>query len=159
MLSVHTAELDVVESGRPTPMGGSAGLVRPPEVRLGAYEEGGIAPAIMAIVERGVRRRPALAAAFRAEIELQIEGPYPPVRILFGDRLVLVEDRAAANADLRVEAELADLVSMMATPLVGGIPNVFKAPGRKAIGKVVYRQVRVQGRVALMRRLLAIIRI
>jgi hypothetical protein len=47
----------------------------------------------------------------------------------------------------------------MATPLVGGIPNVFKGPGRKAIGKVVYRQVRVQGRVALMRKLMAIIRV
>jgi hypothetical protein len=113
----------------------------------------------MAIVERGVRRRPGLASALRAEIELRIEGPYPPVRIVFSDHLVLVEDRAAEHPDLRVEAELADLVSLMATPLVGGIPNVFKAPGRKAIGKVVYRQVRVQGRIALMRRLLAIIRI
>jgi hypothetical protein len=159
VLSMHTAELDVVESGRPTPSRGSAALVRPPQVRLGAYQEGGIAPAIMAIVERGVRRRPGLAAAMRAEIELQVHGPYPPVRIVFADRLVLVEDRAAAHADLRIEAELADLVSLMATPLVGGIPNVFKAPGRKALGKVVYRQVRVQGRVALMRRLLAIIRI
>ena len=113
----------------------------------------------MAIVERGVRRRPGLALALHAEIELNIDGPYPPVRIVFGDRLVLVEDRPATSPDLRVDAELADLVSLMATPLVGGIPNVFKGPGRKAIGKVVYRQVRVQGRVALMRRLLAIIRV
>jgi hypothetical protein len=158
-LSVHTAELDLIESGRSAPARRARALVRPPEVRLGMFVEGGIAPAIMAIVERGVRRRPGLAAALRAEIELNIEGPYPPVRIVFGDRIVLVEDRPAANADLRVDAELADLVSLMATPLVGGIPNVFKAPGRKAIGKVVYRQVRVQGRVALMRKLLAIIRV
>jgi hypothetical protein len=159
VLSVHTAELDVVESGRASSSRRGARLVRPPQVRLGAYLEGGIAPAIMAIVERGVRRRPGLAAALRAEIELRIEGPYPPIRIVFSDHLVLVEDRAAERPDLRIEAELADLVSLMATPLVGGIPNVFKGPGRKAIGKVVYRQVRVQGRIALMRRLLAIIRI
>ena len=159
MLSVHTAELDIVESGRPGLSRRSGSLVRPPQVRLGTYAEGGIAPAIMAIVERGVRRRPGLAAALRAEIELNIEGPYPPVRIVFGDRLVLVEDRAGVNPDLRVEAELADLVRLMATPLVGGIPNVFRGEGRKAIGKVVYRQVRVQGRIALMRKLLAIIRV
>jgi hypothetical protein len=137
----------------------SDALVRPPQVRLGTFVEGGIAPAIMAIVERGVRRRPGLAAAMRAEIELNIEGPYPPVRIVFGDRLVLVEDRPAVSADLRIDAALADLVSLMAIPLLSGVPNVFKAPGRKAIGKVVYRQVRVQGRIALMRKLLAIIRV
>jgi len=37
----------------------------PPQVRLGALLEGGLAPAIMAIVERGAQKRPALARSLR----------------------------------------------------------------------------------------------
>ena len=134
-------------------------LVYPPSVRLGTTAPGGIAPAIMAIVERGVRLRPALAAAMRAEVELQIAGPYPPVRIVFSERLVIVEDTAGTAPDLRVEAELSDLVSLLVAPQLSGVPNLMRASGRDALRKVVYRQVRVQGRVAVMRRLLAIVRI
>jgi hypothetical protein len=156
-LSVHAAELDVVES-----TGAAAGrrsaLVRPPEVRLGQLRQGGIAPALAAIVERGVRRHPARAAAITAEIELQIAGAYPPIRIVFGDRLILVEDAPAVAPDLRIEAELADLVSLMVTPTLGGLPNPIRAGGRDALRRVVYGHVKVDGRVGLMRRFLAVIR-
>jgi hypothetical protein len=128
-------------------------------VRLGVLAEGGIAPAVAAIVERGVRRRPALAAGLRAEIELRIEGPYPPVRIVFGERLVLVEDAAAVAPDLRARGRLPDLVSMMVAPVLGGIPSPVHSRGRAALGKVMLGRVRVEGRLGLMRRLLAIVRI
>jgi hypothetical protein len=158
-LSTHTAELDFVESRRLRASSRRAGLVRPPQVRLGVLADGGIAPAVAAIVERGVRRRPALAAGLSAEIELKIKGPYPPVRIVFGDRLVLIEDGAAVAPDLRAEGSLPDLVSIMVTPLLGGIPSPVHTRGRAALGKVMLGRVRVEGRLGLMRRLLAIIRI
>jgi hypothetical protein len=129
-----------------------------PVVRLGVLAEGGIAPAVAAIVERGVRRRPALAAALSAEIELKIDA-YPPVRIVFGQRLVLVEDGAAVAPDLRAEGRLTDLVSMMVAPLLAGLPSPVHPRGRAAIGKVVLGRVRVEGRLGLIRRLLAIMRI
>lgn len=52
-----------------------------PEVRLGALADGGLAPAIMAIVERGVTRRPEQARALMLKVELRMEERYPPVRI------------------------------------------------------------------------------
>ncbi|MHB8690589.1 MAG: hypothetical protein ACYDHH_05030 [Solirubrobacteraceae bacterium] len=155
--SVHTTELDVVDSTGAAPSRRHE-LVRPPQVRLGQLRHGGIAPAIAAIVERGVRRRPARAAAITAEIELQIAGPYPPIRIVFGDRLILVEDAPAVAPDLRIEAELSDLVSLMVTPTFGGLPNPIRAGGRHALRKVVYGHVKVEGRIGLMRRFLAVIR-
>jgi hypothetical protein len=158
-LSTHTAELDVVESGRMRFSSRRTGVVRPPQVQLGVLTDGGIAPAFAAIVERGVRRRPALAAGLRAEIELQIEGPYPPVRIVFGERLVLVEDGPVQAPDVRVKGELSDLISLMVAPLLGGLPNPINSRGRAALGKVVLGRVRIEGRLGLMRRLLAIIRI
>jgi hypothetical protein len=130
-----------------------------PVVRLGSLAEGGLAPAIMAIVERGVRHRPALAGAFRAEIELRLEESCPPVRVVFGERLVLVEDGPASAPDVRVEGTLPDLVSLMVAPTVGGLPSPIQARGRAALGMVALRRVRFRGRPKLARRFLAIIRI
>jgi hypothetical protein len=126
-------------------------------VRLGALAEGGLAPAILAIVERGVGQRPALAAGVSAEVELDFDEGYPPVRVVFTEHLVLVEDGPCAAPDLRVSGALPDLVSLMVTPHLGGLPNPIAARGRAAVGMVVFRRVRIQGRLRLLRRLLRVI--
>ena len=131
----------------------------PPHMKLGTLADGGLSPAIMAIVERGVHHRPALARTLAAEIELAMEDPYPPVRIVFGERVVLVEDGAAAAPDLRISGSLGDLVSLMVAPMVGGVPSPINARGRAALGMVVFGRVRVDGRLALLRKFLALIRI
>ena len=131
--------------------------VRPPHVRLGVLAEGGLAPAILAIVERGVGRRPALAAGVRAEVVLEFAEGYPPVRVVFDDRHVLVEDGPAAAPDLRVSGTLPDLVSLMMTPHLGGLPNPIAARGRAALGMIALRRVQIQGRLGLLRRLLRVI--
>ncbi|MBV8431393.1 MAG: hypothetical protein JO244_09540 [Solirubrobacterales bacterium] len=130
-----------------------------PKVELGQVTDGGVAPAIMAIVDRGARQRPDLARRLSAEIELNIEERYPPVRILFNGGRILVEDGSLTKPDLRVSGTLPDLVSLMVAPLVGGLPNPMAAKGRAALGMVAGRRVRVQGRMALLRRFLSVIRI
>jgi len=157
--SLPTDELDIVESGKPPPRKPAHHRVAPPQVRLGTLTDGGLAPAIMAIVERGVRRRPAAARALKAEVELNLEEPYPPVRILFGQRRVLVEDGASVAPDLRITATLADLVHMMVTPLLGGMPSPVHAHGRATLGMVAVGRIRFEGRLGLIRRLLTVIRI
>lgn len=132
---------------------------RSPTVELGEIAEGGVAPAIMAIVDRGARCRPEQASALRAEVELNIAERYPPVRVVFDGGHVLVEDGSANEPDLRVTGTLPDLVSLMVTPLVGGVPNPIAARGRAALGLVALRRVRVEGRMALMRQFLAVIQI
>lgn len=132
--------------------------VHPPHVRLGELQNLSLAPAMAAIIDRGVRRRPAVAASLEAEIELKVEGPYPPVRIVFGHHGVLVEDGAAKDPQLRVEGSLTDIISLMVTPTLGGMPSLIRPKGAKAIGKVAFGQVRVEGRIGLMRRLLALLR-
>jgi hypothetical protein len=111
----------------------------------------------MAIVDRGVNKRPALCNDLRAEIALDMGNRYPPVRILFEDDAVLVEDAAAAEPDLRITGQLPDLVSLMVAPLVGGLPNPIGRRGRAALGMVALRRVRVQGKLALLRRFLGMI--
>ncbi len=154
-----TDELDLVESGRARPDAARRHRAHAPRVTLGLHAPGGLSPAIMAIVERGVRRRPAQANALTAEVELAMQEQYPPVRIVFGRDLVLVEDGAAEAPNLRIEGALPDLVSLMVAPRLGGVPSPINARGRAALGMVAQRRVRVSGRIGLMRQFLRVIRL
>lgn len=136
------------------PGGGDA-----PDVRLGTLAEGGLAPAIMAIVERGVARRPDQARALGIEVELRMEESYPPVRIAFGEESVLVEDGPALEPALRINGALSDLVALLVAPLLGGVPNPIDARGRAALGMVASRRVRIQGGLGLMRSFLGVVRL
>ena len=128
-------------------------------MRLGELADGGLAPAIMAIVERGVTRRPDQARALGIEVELRMEESYPPVRILFEAGAVLVEDGPAEDPALRISGALADLVALLVTPLVGGVPSPMNARGRAALGMLASRLVRIQGGLGLMRSFLGVIRL
>ena len=130
----------------------------PRQARLGRCVEGGLAPAILAIVDRGILRRPELTSGFRAEIELDMEG-YPPVTIAFQEAYVTVEDAPATAPDLRLSGTLVDLTGLLVAPLIGGVPNPIDRRGRAALGMVAQRRVRFQGRVAVLRRFLGAIRI
>jgi hypothetical protein len=130
-----------------------------PEVRLGALADGGLAPAIMAIVERGVTRRPDQARALGIEVELRMEESYPPVRIVFEADLVLVEDGPGRSPALQISGALPDLVALLVTPLVGGVPSPMNARGRAALGMLASRRVRIQGGLGLLRSFLGVIRL
>ena len=128
-------------------------------MRLGTLADGGLAPAIMAIVERGVMRRPDQARALGIEVELRMDESYPPVRIVFGSDVVLVEDGPGKTPALRISGALSDLVALLVAPLLGGVPNPIDARGRAALGMVASRRVRIQGGLGLMRSFLGVIRL
>jgi hypothetical protein len=134
-----------------------SGEARP--VRLGALVDGGLAPAILAVVERGIHHRPGLARSLEAEVELDMDEAQTPVRIVFGRDHVLIEDGPAAAPDLRIAGTMADLTSLMVAPVVGGLPHPMRARGRAALGILAFGRVRVNGRLSLMRRFLNLIRI
>jgi hypothetical protein len=127
-------------------------------VKLGTLLEGGLAPAILAVIERGVHHRPALALTMRAEVELAAHD-HPPVRIVFAGRDVLVEDGPATSPDLRISGTLPDLVSLMVAPLIGGVPSPIRPRGRAALGLLANRRIRFTGPLSLTRRFLTLIRI
>lgn len=113
----------------------------------------------MAIVERGVARRPDQARALGIEVELRMEESYPPVRIAFGEESVLVEDGPALEPALQINGALSDLVALLVAPLLGGVPNPIDARGRAALGMVASRRVRIQGGLGLMRSFLGVVRL
>ena len=80
-------------------------------------------------------------------------------RLLRVERPVVVEDGPCAAPDQRISGSLADLVSLMVVPLVGGVPSPIRGRGRAALSLVAQRRVKVEGRLALMRKFLSIIRV
>jgi hypothetical protein len=95
----------------------------------------------------------------RGRIELRFEEGIAPVRLVFEDGAVVVEDGAWEEPDLRVSGRLPHVVALTVAPLVGGVPNPATGRGRSALAKVAGGQVRLEGDRALGRRLLRLLAI
>ena len=131
----------------------------PPDVRLGATSDDGIAASIFALVERGAARRPELVKEMRGRIELRFAEDLAPVRLVFENGVVVVEDGAWDAPDLRISGRLPHVVALTVAPLVGGVPNPATVRGRSALAKLAGGAVRVEGDRALGRRLLRLLAI
>jgi hypothetical protein len=130
-----------------------------PPVTLGETLPSGLAPALFVLVERGVHRKPEEAAGLRATVELSADG-HPPVRIDFrGAAGVTVHDGPASEPDVRVQGPLGEIVGLLTTPLLGGIPSPLNRRGRAALGQLRGGKIRLQGSLGLTRRFLGLIRI
>lgn len=80
------------------------------------------------------------------------------------DGVLVSNGRANGRAHLRVRADAFDLVEFAAAPLRLGLPDVFDADGRAALGRVLRGHVRVSGmlrhpvRLSRFNRLLSVAR-
>jgi hypothetical protein len=153
-------ELDGIDAGlAPRPEARRSGQL-PPRVELGQLLDSGLAPALAAIVERAVRRRPDRANRLELEIEVKVTGPYPPTRVSFTPGRVVVEDGPAQAPSLKIEGALPDLVSLLSVPIgFAGLPNPITPRGRAVLTKVATGRVRFEGSLALRREILALLRI
>lgn len=134
-----------------------------PKVRLGAMQDDGIAPSVFALVERGVERRPQAARALAGKVvEIRFDEDYAPTRISFARDEIVVEDMAGEadpRPDVVISGPLPEIVRITAAPLVGGVPKPTTPHGRAALASVASGRVRIQGRRAVARRLLMLLRI
>jgi hypothetical protein len=122
--------------------------------RLGRLDPDGIAPAVLALVERGLERRPRAVAGLQGEVELRFHEGYAPVRLAFTEAEVIVEDGGAADPDLVITGSLPDIIHLAVVPSFGGVPRSWRALGALATGRV-----RLEGERALGPRLLALLRL
>ncbi len=130
-----------------------------PEVRLGRTHRDGIGASIFALVERGVARRPEIAAELRGRVVLRFREPYVPTRITFGKRVIRVEDGDFHRADLVVSGRLPDIVLLTTARLRMGVPDPMNARGRVALQKIAGGRVRFSGDTRIARSLMEMMRI
>jgi hypothetical protein len=128
-----------------------------PAVRLGKTVGTGVAPSMFGLVERGVERRPEVAAHLQGRVVFRFAEPFSPLRVAFAPRTITVEDGDLRKPDVAIEGSLPDIVHFVTTPLVRGIPNPARARGLAAIARVARRRVRIEGDPALARGVLRLL--
>lgn len=126
-----------------------------PEVKLGQTVANGIAPSMFALLDRGVARRPDLAAELRGKVVIRFRDEIAPVRISFGSRVIRVEDGDLRAADLTITGTVPHIVQLTITPMVRfGIPDFRDSRGRAALLRVAFGRVRLRGDIAFARKML-----
>lgn len=124
----------------------------PPSVVLGPLRPVGIAPSVFVLVERGALRRPELAAAMRGEVVLAFSEGYPAVAIMFAGEEIVVGEEPTETPDVTIAGSLPLVSGLLVTPMFGGVPRT-----RGALASLARGEIRITGRRALARRLLALI--
>ncbi len=123
--------------------------------------ENGVAPSILAMIERGIAREPGLAARMRGRVVFRFSEDFSPLRVSFRARTVVVEDGDLRKPDLVVAGSLPDIVHFAAVPTLGGrlhgVPDPREARGRIALSRLARGRVRLEGDNALARRLLRLL--
>jgi hypothetical protein len=134
---------------------------RPPKVKLGHQAPNGIAAGLLALVERGMARRPRIARELRGRVEIRFAEDYAPVRLQFEGSQVLVEDGNGRRwkSDLVIEGSLPDVVQFATAPLVGGLPKPTAKRGRAALASLAARRVRIDGSPMLARRVMKLLEV
>jgi hypothetical protein len=145
------------QAAHPPPPGAEPAANRPaepPALRLGTTAGNGIGASIYALLDRGVSRRPHVAHEIRAEVELRFAEEFAPVRMVFAEEVVIVEDLPAERPDIVVSGRLPDIIALTTAPLVAGWPNPALRRGRAALARVADGRVRIRGNRGLARKLL-----
>jgi hypothetical protein len=109
----------------------------------------GVAPSIFGLLERGIERRPEIAAQLRGRVVFRFEEDFSPLRIAFKPKTVVLEDGDLRKPDLVIAGSLPDIVHLLTVPTLGGrlggLPNPTKPRGREALARVASGRVKIDG--------------
>ena len=118
-------------------------------VRLGRRAETGVAPSIFGLLERGIEKRPEIAAQLRGRVVFRFAEDFSPLRITFRPKTVVVEDGDLRKPDLVIAGSMPDIVHLMTVPTLrgrlGGVPNPARPRGREALARIYRGRVRMEG--------------
>lgn len=127
------------------------------DVRLGHRRADGVAPSLFVWVERGVQRRPRVAAALQGTVVFRFQEDISPLRLTFGSGLIDVSDGDLASPDLTVSGRLPDIVHLASAPNVLGVPNPIRLDGLGAILRLSRGRVTIDGDRGLALRLIRLL--
>lgn len=135
-------------------------------VRFADPEPNGLSDLVGRLIDANLREHPdrrRLLAATVVELWAFDADTHATLH-LARDDVVVSNGRAKERAHLRVRANAYDLVEFAGAPLRLGLPDVFEADGRAALGRVLHGRVRVSGmlrhplRLSRFNRLLSVAR-
>lgn len=118
----------------------------PPRVQLDA-EPNGLAEMLAGLIEGNLEREPTRAALLVAPLVASFAASDAEVAVTvrIGRGGAVVENGGSPSATLRVRADSADLIGLVAAPLRLGLPDPLAPEGRAVIGKLLRGRIRVGG--------------
>jgi len=123
----------------------------------------GVAPSIFGLLERGIERRPEIAAQMRGRVVFRFAEDFSPLRISFKPKTVVLEDGDLRKPDLVIAGTMPDIVHLLTVPTLGGrlrgLPNPARPRGREALARIVSGRVRMDGDMSFGLRLLRLLAI
>jgi hypothetical protein len=121
----------------------------------------GVAPSIFGLLERGIERRPEIAAQVRGRVVIRFTEEFSPLRITFKPKTVVLEDGDLRKPDLVIAGSMPDIVHLLTVPTLGGrlggLPNPAKPRGREALSRIYSGRVKMDGDTALGLKLLQLL--
>jgi ubiquinone biosynthesis protein UbiJ len=121
----------------------------------------GVAPSIFGLLERGIERRPELAAQIRGRVVFRFAEDFSPLRIAFKPKTVVLEDGDLRKPDLVIAGSLPDIVHLLTVPTLtgrlGGLPTPRKPRGREALARIASGRVKIDGDTAFGLKLLQLL--
>jgi hypothetical protein len=135
-------------------------------VRFADDEPNGLADLVGRLIEANLQNDPGRERLLGSTVvELSASDADTQATLdLARDGVVVSNGRSNGRAHLRVRADAYDLVEFAGAPLRLGLPDVFDAGGRAALGRVLRGRVRVSGmlrhpvRLSRFNRLLSVAR-
>lgn len=135
-------------------------------VRFADAEPNGLADLVGRLIDANLQEHPARRRLLRETVvELSASDADMQATLeVTADGILVSNGRSNGRAHLRVRADAYDLVEFAAAPLRLGLPDVFDAEGRAALGRVLRGHVRVSGmlrhpvRLSRFNRLLSVAR-
>jgi hypothetical protein len=112
---------------------------------------------MFALLDRGVGRRPRVAGRLRGTVVFRFAEDLSPAKVIFGPRIIRVEDGDARSPDLAIAGRLPDIVHLAAAPAWRGVPNPGRRLGRAAIASVYRGRVSLDGDRRLARGVLQLL--
>ena len=121
----------------------------------------GLAPLLADLIEQNLRRAPRRRGLLRSASTVAIVASDAGVgaTLRIGGGRVRVEPAPDRSASVIVRGGSEDLLALTAAPLRWGMPDPFDPRGRRAIGALLRRRVRVRGLVARPRQVISVIRL
>lgn len=116
-------------------------------VALADREPNGLAEMLANLLEANLAARPRRRALLRpAVVELDAVDAQVEATVRISPGAVEVSNGPAnPGAQVRIDARAQDLLAMAAAPLLLGLPNPFRREGRNVLGRVLRREVRIDG--------------
>jgi hypothetical protein len=121
-------------------------------------EDTGLASMLAELIRLNLAAHPGRRKDFdrlRADIAIEARDAEVTITLAFGGGTLIVHAGIHGEPDIRISADSATVLELSTLRIIGGVPSLLGAKGRRLIGKLAAGEVKIRG----LRRVLTLVRL